>query len=101
MSSFSSQMVSSVVTTGVYFAGHLSADIYTLSLKAKAPFLQLIGKAVYYLLPNLDRLNFRPMATYNVATPVRELALAGAYALAYSAVMLTIAVLLFNKRDFR
>jgi Cu-processing system permease protein len=101
MSSFSSQMVSAVVTTGVYFAGHLASDIYTLSGKAKAPILQMFGRAMYYLLPNLDRLNFRARATYNLATAPTELLQTCLYGFSYAAVMITIAVILFNRRDFR
>lgn len=101
MSSFSSQMVSAVVTTGVYFAGHLSADIYEQARKAKDPALKVLGKLVYYVLPNLERLNFRPRAAFAVASTPTEILSATAYGFAYAAVMIAIACLLFEKRDFK
>lgn len=101
MSSFSSQMVSAVVTTGIYFAGHLAGDIYTISAKSKVEFVRMIGKATYYLLPNLSRLNFRPYASYAVSVPAKQVWSAVAYGLAYSGVLVMVAIALFSRRDFK
>jgi Cu-processing system permease protein len=101
MSSFSSQMVSATVTVGAYFAGHLGGDIYELSRKAEDPLLQWVGKAVYYALPNLSRLNYRVQATYELPTPLSELLPHMLYAVGYSTVMIMIAITLFSRRDFK
>jgi ABC-type transport system involved in multi-copper enzyme maturation permease subunit len=101
MSSFSSQMVSATVTVGAYFAGHLGGDIYELSRKAEEPLLQWVGKAVYYALPNLSRLNYRMQATYELPTPLGELAPHMLYAAGYTTVMIVIAITLFSRRDFK
>jgi Cu-processing system permease protein len=101
MSSFSSQMVSATVTVGAYFAGHLGGDIYELSRKAEDPLMQWIGKAVYYALPNLSRLNYRIQATYEIPTPLSELVPHMLYAAGYSTVMILIAITLFSRRDFK
>ena len=101
VSSFSGQMVSGTVTVGAYFAGHLSADIYNLGEKSEVTALRWLAKGIYYALPNLERVNYRPQATYAVFTPLSELAKNGGYAIAYSVVMLTIASILFQRRDFK
>ncbi|HYI00378.1 ABC transporter permease [Hyalangium sp.] len=101
MSSFSSQMVSATVTIGAYFAGHLGGDIYEMSRKAEEPFLQLLGKAVYYVLPNLSRLNYRVQATYEIPTPMSELLPSILYAVSYSAVLIVLASFIFSRRDFK
>lgn len=101
MSSFSSQMVSATVTVGAYFAGHLGGDIYELSRKAEDPLLQWVGKAVYYALPNLSRLNHRIQATYEISTPLSELVPHMLYAVGYATVMILIAITLFSRRDFK
>jgi Cu-processing system permease protein len=100
-SSFAGQMVSAVATTGLYFAGHLSGDIYQLAARSESGALRVLGKGIYYLLPNLDRINFRPLATYNV--PIEASAVVGsiAYGVAYAAVLSTLAALIFSRRDFR
>lgn len=101
MSSFSSQMVSSVVTTGVWFAGHLSADIYTLSGKSESLFLKGLGRAVYYVLPNLERLNFKPEAAYEVLAPASRVVPSALYGVAYMSMMIALAVVFFSRRDFK
>jgi Cu-processing system permease protein len=101
MSSFAGQTVSGIVTTGLYFAGHLSQDLYEVSSNAKIPALQVLGKVSYYLLPNLDRLNYRPMAAYNLVPAAAETLKAVAYGAGYAGIMLCLAVLIFNRRDFK
>ncbi|GHG64518.1 ABC transporter permease [Comamonas sp. JC664] len=101
MSSFASQLVSAVVTTGVYFAGHLSADIYSLAGRSSSVFIQWLGKGIYYLLPNLARLNFRPQASYELMTPAVDIAKSAAYGVGYAGVMVALAVFVFSRRDFK
>jgi ABC-type transport system involved in multi-copper enzyme maturation permease subunit len=101
MSSFSSQIVSAVVTTGVYFAGHLAGDIYNLSSKSKSEAIQLIGKITYYLLPNLSRLNYRPQASYGVSVPAQQILSSVLYGTAYAAALIVFAIILFSQRDFK
>jgi Cu-processing system permease protein len=60
-----------------------------------------VGRAAYYLLPDLERLNYRPHATYGVVPALSELLPSVGYAAAYTGVLVTLAVLLFNRRDFR
>lgn len=100
-SSFTTQMVSAIATCGLYFAGHLSTDIYRLSAHSQDTLIRSLGKAAYYVLPNLERLDFRPMATYGVHLPASVVLSAAGYALAYSAGLLAIATVIFNRRDFR
>ncbi|MBR2979205.1 MAG: ABC transporter permease [Myxococcaceae bacterium] len=101
MSSFAGPIVSAMVTAGVYLAGHLSGDIYRLGESAQSAFLTAIAKGVYYLLPNLDRLNFRPHATYLIDISGADLGLSVLYAIAYAGIMLSLSVLFFARRDFK
>jgi ABC-type transport system involved in multi-copper enzyme maturation permease subunit len=101
MSSFSSQTVSAVVTTGIYFAGHLANDIYTISSRSKSALINVVGKVTYYLLPNLSRLNYRPQASYAVSIAPANVLSSIAYGTAYSAALVVLAVILFSRRDFK
>ncbi|MET0403438.1 MAG: ABC transporter permease [Cystobacter sp.] len=101
MSSFSSQMVSAFVAVSIYVAGHLSSDIYALARKSKSESLEALGQAVYYLLPDLSRFNYRPQAAYAAAVSSSQLLSDMAYGAAYTAVLVSLAVVLFNRRDFR
>jgi ABC-type transport system involved in multi-copper enzyme maturation permease subunit len=101
ISSFSSQLVSAVVTMGIYFCGHFSSDIYSLSQRSESQFIRGLGKSIYYALPNLERLNLRDAAAYSKTVSWAEIGPSVAYALCYAAVMLSIAVILFRRRDFK
>jgi len=101
MASFSGQVVSAVVTAGVYLAGHLSGDIYALAQRSKTPALKLFGQLVYYVLPNLERFNYRPKATYGIASSSTEVLGSLGYGLGYAGVLLVLAVIIFGRRDFK
>lgn len=99
-STFSSQLVSALCTAGLYFAGHFSADIYRLGDRAE-PAVRSLTRAVYYVVPNLERVNFRPMATYGLEVPWAQVGGSCLYALAFMAVFTAAAALVFERRDFR
>lgn len=101
MSSFAGPMTSAFVTVSMFFVGHLSGDIYTLARRSKNAALQLLGKVLYYILPNLERLNLRPQASYDILVPSKVWLTSAVYALAYAGVLVWLAVLLFRRRDFR
>jgi Cu-processing system permease protein len=101
MSSFAGPMTSAFVTVSMFFVGHLSGDIYALARRSKNEALQVLGKFVYYVLPNLERLNLRGQASYGILVPSKIWLASCAYALAYSAVLVWLAILLFRRRDFR
>jgi Cu-processing system permease protein len=98
---FSSQFVTTVASIGLYFLGHLSTDLYRMADKSKIDAVKHLGKALYYVLPNLDRLDWKSRATYGDPTAWSEFFSSGAYALGYSVVLLAIACILFERRDFK
>ncbi len=61
----------------------------------------MVGEAVYFLVPNLDRFNFKYQATYDLMVPGSTLLAVVLFALAYSAAGLVAAVMVFQRRDFR
>jgi ABC-type transport system involved in multi-copper enzyme maturation permease subunit len=79
----------------------LSSQIYILSGRSDSSFLRALGKVIYYLLPNLESLNFRPQAAYAVRVTGGEIWNAVAVGVGYSAVMIGLAVLIFSRRDFK
>jgi Cu-processing system permease protein len=101
LSSFASQLVSALVVAGLYFAGHLSSDIYNLGRTSKSAFIEVVAKGAYYAIPSLERLDFRPQATYALRVGAGELLQATGYALAWSAVFCVLASVIFERRDFR
>lgn len=99
--SMSSQFVAALCTTGLFFIGHLSTDLYRLAERSKDAATQALLKALYYLLPNLDRLDFKARATYGDPTEWAELGGSAVYALGYSVLLVTAACLIFERRDMK
>ncbi|MFT3842507.1 MAG: ABC transporter permease subunit [Myxococcaceae bacterium] len=100
-SSFSGQVVAATCTLALYFSGHLSIELWRLAEKADSNTARHAIKALYYLLPNLEKLNFRPFAAYAQPVPAEMLINGALYGLAYSAVLVVAAILIFDRRDFR
>jgi len=99
-SSFLGQTVSAVVTVGLYLAGHLSGDLYRFARKA-GTVGKALGETIYYVLPNLDRLNYRPLATYDVVPSAAVALKSAGSGLAYGVALLILACLVFERRDFK
>lgn len=100
-STFATPLVSAIVSAGIYFAGHLSADIYRLGEASESGFITLLAKGTYYALPNLDRFNFRAEAAYAIEVPFSQVLSSTGYALAWSAVLVVVASVIFERRDFK
>lgn len=100
-STFSGAITASVVTTGLYLAGHLTADLQGILSRSESAFTRGLGDVLYAVVPNLERLNFRPHAAYAVEVPWGTLASGSLYALFWAALFSAAAVLAFNGRDFR
>lgn len=100
-SSISGPMVSAVATTGLYLAGHLASDLHALSQATESTFLKVGGRALYYLLPDLGKVNFRPHAAYGLSVEAGEFLMGAVSACAWSGIFVAAAILFFGRRDFR
>jgi len=96
-----SQTVAAVTTTGVFFLGHLSGDLYRLVRTSDDAVLRFAGKAAYYVLPNLERVNFRLMAAHNQPVPLSTVLSGVGATVAYSVALFIIASWIFERRDFK
>jgi Cu-processing system permease protein len=101
LASFASQFMTAIASVCLYSIGHLTPDLYSMADRSKSDTMMWIGKGLYYLLPNLDRLAFASRATYNDPVSWNELFFSCGYAIAYSALMLVVASILFERRDFK
>ncbi|MEW6430570.1 MAG: ABC transporter permease subunit [Myxococcota bacterium] len=100
-SSFSGQLVSGVSAVGLYLIGHLSGDMYLVSRTNESPVLASLARIGYYVLPNLDRLDYRVTAAHQGTVHWGEFAGSCAYGLVYAALLLLAATLIFDRRDFK
>lgn len=100
LASSMSQFPSAVAAVSFWVLGHLSTDLYRMADRASGAF-HWLGKALWVVIPQLDRLDFKARATYLESTANEELLSSAAYTLGYSTVLVVIACLLFERRDFK
>ena len=99
-STFTSATLSAIFTLAIYVIGHLTADLKTFGQKMEG-FGRSVLEGMYYLLPNLERFNLKGHVTHQLDVPLNELGLIVAYGMAYTAFLLLLASVIFQRRDFR
>lgn len=100
MSTICSPILGAIFTMMLYVVGHTSADLKDLAGRFGTSVVQFFSDVVYYALPNLEYLNVRDKAIHGVHIDAAYIGFACAYALLYTVVFLTIAILVFDRKEF-
>src|SRR5678815_4697007 len=100
-SSFSSPALSALLTFMVFIIGHFSADLKALAGSMGGSGARWVFTGLYYLLPNLANYSFITPAAHGRAPSAAFVFATGLYALAYIAVILAAATLVFSRRNFK
>jgi ABC-type transport system involved in multi-copper enzyme maturation permease subunit len=100
-SAFSSPALSAIFTLCLFVAGHLSADLRLFAAHFGGAATKLLAETLYFLLPNLSRLNFKDQAVHPLAIDGGTAALSFVYAIFYAAALVLAAVVIFQRRDFK
>ncbi len=111
-STYSSALISSIFSFGIYLIGHLSNQIlkevyfaYRISedgsfLRENGEFVYNIAKGIHYILPNLFKFNTSMQAAHSITLEYSYVIWNSIYAFGYACVVLCLAVLLFKGKDF-
>jgi Cu-processing system permease protein len=99
-STFSSSMLSAILTLGMYVIGHLTTDLKSIAGKSPSETANMVMNGLYYLCPNLEAFNIKGQAAMGIPVGSDYLALASLYGFAYAAVLVTGACVIFQRRDF-
>ena len=99
-STFSSATLSGILTLAFYVIGHLTADLKDLAEKTQSGLVKAVMTGLYYVCPNLEALNVKGQASAGTAVAFSYQALASAYGLLYTAMVITAACLVFRYREF-
>ena len=111
-STYSSALISSLFSFGIYVIGHLGNKIlqevylvYHMSeegsfLKENGELIYDIAKGIHYIFPNLFKFNASMQAAHTIALEPFYVVWQSCYALGYSGVILCLAMLLFRRKDF-
>jgi ABC-type transport system involved in multi-copper enzyme maturation permease subunit len=99
-SSLSTPTMSAIFTLAIYFLGHLSQELKDIST-AGSSMLTGAASIVYHLIPNLESLNLREEVVHSLQVDWSMVLLSVLYALVYTALLLTLSVFIFSRRDLR
>jgi ABC-type transport system involved in multi-copper enzyme maturation permease subunit len=100
-SSFSSPALSALLTFLVFMIGHLSSSLFDLAKGLESKSATIVFTVMYYLFPNLANFSFRTESALGLVPNVQMLGGGLVYSIVYSAIMLTAAVLIFSRRNFK
>ena len=94
-------ILGSVFTLAVFVVGHVSQDLWLLTRHLPGSFGRALVSVVYYVLPNLERFNFKTEAVHQLPIPANAVVWAIAYGLLYTTLVLVLACMRFAKRDLQ
>ncbi len=100
-SSFTTPYLSGMFTIALWIIGHLLTDLRAFGSKSDLPGLKELLDALYWTLPNLDRLDIKADASAGRPIDLARVGIAALYAWLYSFVLMSGAIVLFQRRDFR
>lgn len=100
-STFSTPMLSAAFTFGLFVVGHFSADLRNFDQVVESPAAIRLARGLYWVLPNLAQFDVKAQVVHAVPVPGGYLLVTAAYALLYIATLLSIAMYVFSRRDFK
>ena len=100
-SSFTTPMLASLFSFAVYVIGHLSKDLLQAAALSNSTLTKTVLTIAYYVLPNLSNFSFIAEASHGRMVPLRMVLSATAYASVYVSILLSAAILIFQRRNFK
>jgi ABC-type transport system involved in multi-copper enzyme maturation permease subunit len=100
-SSFTTPMLASLFTVGIYLVGHLSRDLRELGLQGDTEAVRSVAAVLYRVLPDLESFDVTIQAVHGLPIPASEVGWPILYGLGYAALLLFCATSIFARRDFR
>ena len=87
-STFSTPMLSAAFTFGLFVVGHFSADLRNFEQVVDSPAAAALARGLYWVLPNLAQFDVKAEVVHAQPVPLGYIAMTGAYAALYIAVLL-------------
>lgn len=100
-STFSSPALSALLTFFIFIIGHLSADLKSLATSTGNAGARGLFAGLYYLLPNLANLSFITPSAHGEVPNAPYMLITILYALTYIVAVLSIATIIFRRRNFK
>jgi ABC-type transport system involved in multi-copper enzyme maturation permease subunit len=100
-STFSTPILSAAFTFGLFIVGHFSADLRRFDQVVQSAAAATLARGLYWILPNLAQFDVKAQVVHGQAVPYGYVALVAAYAAVYIAMLLSLAMYVFSRRDFK
>ena len=100
-STFTTPVLSAIFTISLFLLGHLTGYLYSVADQSKVAAMKWGGRALFYLLPNLEIFNWKNEVVYERLRSVSVLGWSAGYLLCYAAFILLFSCLLFARKDFK
>ncbi len=100
-SAFTTPLLASFFTLGIYMMGHLSRDLLQVGANSQSAGLERITKVLYEVLPDLEMYNLSIQAVHQLPIAASEVWLPVLYGLGYVTAILFAASHIFERRDFK
>lgn len=99
-SGITSPILAAVSTLSIFFVGHAGEIFRYIFMMNPSPSIQMISRAIYYVMPNLEKFNIRNDIIYGTTPSLSMVLIAVLYAVSYAALLLVITQYTFRRRDF-
>ena len=100
-STFSGPMTSAACTFALVIVGHFNADLKNFETVVKSAPVAWVARVIYYTLPNLAAFDVKAQVVHGEPVTWGFIGLSFGYAVVYVSAVLTLAMLIFSRRDFK
>ena len=100
-STFTTPVMTVLLCFLTFAAGRFASDVRLFAEEVKAPLAKAVTQFVYVVLPHLDALDMRAEAVYGGHIGWRYAFLVTCYVALYTAALLFLSIVIFNKREFK
>lgn len=100
-SSFTTPMLASFFTTGLWVVGQLTRQLRDIGARSESEAVALVTAVLHRLLPDIEGLNLASEAAHLLPITSSDVLFPLSYALGYVTVILVAATFLFERRDLR
>ncbi len=100
-STFSTPTLSAMFTLGVWLIGRFSSDLVALARRSESAVLRGVTTAVHYVFPNLEKFDVKEQVVYRMPIPAGYVVDAVVYGVVYIALLMVLAAVIFERREFK
>jgi ABC-type transport system involved in multi-copper enzyme maturation permease subunit len=94
-------ILGSIFTLAVFVVGHVSGDLWLLTRHLPGSVGRTLVSVLYYVVPNLERFNFKTEVVHQLPIPIPAVVWALVYGCCFTAVVLVLACLRFERKDLQ